>query len=354
MTLLLLFRIIASYVGSIEVEEGCAPRTGLILLNLLGRLGNNHFQIAFARRLAKELCWDVISRQHWQASFLTNDTDYCFPNALLPQEAISDELKDYLEMDEGVLTALDERTRSPSNNKNIGDWVKQLERQGKAWKCEAGSCNHNGASVNRVLARIKNRRSKIRLVHLQAFFINSELMLEGGDNQHWLEINPSCCHHEPPENAVVIHVRHFWERGADGFNQKFTIGVYKDLLKHYNLTTNPVWVVCEPKAVDIQLVQDMRRELKAVIHTGDDPIDAHCILRKAKTLVTSVSSTFSQSAAYFSVTASDMQVHCPVHRLRRPEITLLVPHWKYHLVHKSKKRIKMFDVDHERMREEVA
>jgi hypothetical protein len=72
-----LFSTLLSVLGK---RGPCAPRKGIVIVSLLDKLGYNLLQIAFARRLADELCWDVSFRPLWNPGWGPTEQE-CFPNA---------------------------------------------------------------------------------------------------------------------------------------------------------------------------------------------------------------------------------------------------------------------------------
>jgi hypothetical protein len=167
--------------------------------------------------------------------------------------------------------------------------------------------------------------------------------------REWFTINKSCCQTPtPPDEAVVIHIRDF-DPEDNGMNKGLKWGVYVHILKEYRLLEKPVWIVCQPKSVDTTLVQDLLSHIpNAEVHTGENAFDAYCIMQRAKILIPTTSSSFSQIAALLG--SPDKIVHYPTHTLDHPAVTLSVPDWKYHLVGESLNEIEEFDVDHERLK----
>lgn len=143
---------------------------------------------------------------------------------------------------------------------------------------------------------------------------------------------------------IVIHIRDF-EPEDDDKNKHLKVGVYKDIIEKYYGRGKPVWVVCQPESVQTPIVQDLVHEFGAVVHTGQDAIDAQCILTRARILIPTTSSSFSQISPFIG--SPDMEVHYLTHTLDEPMVTLKVPGWKYHLTNKQVDAIQEFDVDHD-------
>ena len=191
---------------------------GLIVVNIVGRLGNDHFEVALARRLAEELCWSVVYRQHWQPGFLTPETDRCFPNALLPTPTdLSENLRTYLGIDRQLWQRLLVRTKRRAHTETIAKWADQLKQEGKAVMYHAGQREDLATSLRRHVGIIRQQQQqqhtstgdgtndaqpRIRLMVLQDFFIRTDLF-DGNDNKHrsWLSVEPSCCLTPPPIRA---------------------------------------------------------------------------------------------------------------------------------------------------------
>ncbi|KAG7344757.1 hypothetical protein IV203_032288 [Nitzschia inconspicua] len=368
----------------------CPPNSGgLIVLNLLGRLGNNFFEIGFANILARELCWEVIYRPMW-ANFFLNDpkATQCFPNALLPTpHKPNEEWKTSLRIQDSSLSFWKQLTYTESEhyNEQVLEWVGNLT-----------STNKNGTSTSNVLelAHTKvnihaNQMSELihqvgypqdsnnsnnlegetsatptfagtaipittnpkRLLFLSAFFIQYDWLapyLE--DMRYWFAFNSSCCRTSPPpDKTVVIHVRNH-EHGMGNYQ----LSVYKDILKQfgYDQTYN-IWIICQPEYKEDKLMKDFVTEYgndRVRIETGVDEVDAVCIMKHAPVLIVSSGSTFSMMAALLAEPSLGQVVHYPVERLEYPEVTIKVPTWKYHLVdHPSNAKVLEFDFDQDLM-----
>ena len=136
------------------------------------------------------------------------------------------------------------------------------------------------------------------------------------------------------------------------------MGVYRDIIEQYSdgKHERKVVVVCQPDSVNSGIVKDIVKEFKAVAQTGEDSIDAFCILSSAKSIfIASTSSTFSQMAALLAAQKDGgVQIHYPTHTLDYPAVTLNVSSWKYHLTKTDKSGVAEFDVDHQRMKINLA
>ena len=122
------------------------------------------------------------------------------------------------------------------------------------------------------------------------------------------------------------------------------------IMEHYDLTNRPLWIVCQPTSVESEYVKSIisMSKVKPRILTGEDQYDALCILSRAKTLLLSSASTFSQMGALLAGPAAD--VHYPMRVLEQPRTTISMPHFKYHLVdaqNRNTTKVSRFDVPHE-------
>eukprot|EP00978_Attheya_sp_CCMP212_P037582 scaffold178827_cov49-Attheya_sp.AAC.2 len=152
---------------------------------------------------------------------------------------------------------------------------------------------------------------------------------------------------------------------AEYASRSINVGVYKHILEHYDYMDRPVWIVCQPKMVETKIVRQLQEWLimsqkqghqeQVQIHVGVDAYDAFCILTRAPVLIVSDASTFSQAAALVApddITTTDddttqQVVHVPMvdEHNHSPQVTIDIPHWKYHLVDEpSHNHIHKFDV----------
>lgn len=337
---------------------------GIIILDLLGRLGNNIFEVGFANRLAEELCWDVIYRNAWTGQMLKERNQKCFPQALLPPLSLPSNHSD----NQAILFETSRRVsgfrlsdsfkfqeleiRHPSDKKDM-ELLQSMKKSGQLLECHHMKCDFSEMAVTKMIANVSHPESSIRVIHLKAFFVHGGwLQQQKWQNkmQEWFTFDPSCCiTPAPPENAIVIHIRDFTNEKERFFTRQMKSSVYKEILQNYGYTGDqPVWIVCQPKSVNSTQVTELQSMFspRVEIHTGEDAIDAMCIVRQAKVLVTSYGSTFSQAAALIGG-SSIQEVHVPVNTIRKPEITISIPSWKVHLVNETKDGIKEFDVPHD-------
>jgi hypothetical protein len=341
-------------------KRKCAANKGIIVTNMLGRLGNSLLQVTMANRLAEELCWDVVYRKMWGAKWPNPRGRECFPNAILPQLTNISSVQDYapeLEIDAKLwdyLRMMDDETGISLNanaEANIGveKWAETMDEKGLAFRCVHESCDFTKDNMDKVVGQLSLPTSKVRVVYLKAFFVHYDWMRDWGkEYRHWLAMDPSCCPQQPPADAVVIHMRDFSLEGITKTDTDMTSGVYMDILEHYNLTNRPVWIVCQPESVDSILVKNLTALIPTLsVHPGVDEYDAFCILTRAKTFIASMSSTFSQMAGLLA--DPDAVLHYPTFTLNKPRATMKMPMFKYHLVHDSMDKIETFDVDHDNL-----
>ncbi len=332
-------------------DKTCVPhQEGLIVSNILGRLGNDLFEVGMAKRLADELCWKFVPRAMWVPGILNPDTDRCFPNVRDRQHHIhnlselSVEFQDQVGITPELWDDLSVNAKRATGGANIrsGEWLSKLDEQGMVWQCHHLLCNFTAENLEKTVASIKSN-SSVRVVWLSAFFIHHDWMVPYMPKlREWLRVAPECCHSVPPNDAVVIHVRNFAPDEND-MNNHMTSKMYKHLLERYGLVSRPIYIVCEPQSVDSEIVKDLMQEFpnQVKVYTGDNPIDAYCFLTRAKILIPTTSSSFSQMAALMG--EADV-VHYPTHTLDHPAVTLNVPHWKYHLVNQT--QVLDFEVNH--------
>lgn len=402
---------------------------GVIIANMNGRLGNNLFQIALAHRLACDLGWHIIYRENWQGVFpFDQRANTCFPNAMLPTTNSSNFDVDsnrtlawfeYMNIDElsqhfwSTPSHFFHTIRVRQVNDLYATWQNATQNEGKslrlgspyegkydytgAWDVDLvhhlqhsqEDNNANIASSTTAMPASKQTQHTppftpptVRTLHLDAYFIHYEWMRPFMQEirEHWLNFNSQeCCHHVPPGNAVVVHIRNFLPE--EHFNPNYQTSVFVDFLNHVYFDNKDdeqefvLWIVCQPQDVDMELVLALKQRYNATIVTGDDPYDAFCALMQARQLVLSASSTFSQMAALLSphhIAPSDdddddtsrqpssyhakknhqhpaarrpPQVHYLLPTLEHPHVTLVVPHWKYHLVAHDKGSIQKYSID---------
>lgn len=324
----------------------CAPREGLIIVNTLGRLANNLFEVGFANRMATELCWKVLYRPCWQGEIPNPRAAECFPHAMLPKvhtllDNVPFELQEKLRLNSTFWENVS--VKGAQGNHQYQSWLDQRLIEGIGVEMGNNGSLFVGDSPHRLVQRIRNEASRTSLLSLKAFFIHGDWMSEFSDNvREWFTMSDSCCHHEPPENAVVIHVRDF--EPSDHTNMGIKPSAYIHIMNHYNLTHKPLWIVCQPQTVESAFVKALVAAFpnsNLTIVTGQDQYDAFCTLTRAKTLLLTSASSFSQMGAFLS----DAQVHYPLTTLHSPRVTLSVLGWKYHLVdQQTLDKVIQFDV----------
>mmetsp|Transcript_1449 Transcript_1449/g.2189 ORF Transcript_1449/g.2189 Transcript_1449/m.2189 type:complete len:258 (-) Transcript_1449:653-1426(-) len=173
----------------------CARNKGVIVLDLLGLLGNSIFEVGFANRMSKELCWDVIYRNAWISPFLKERSRTCFPKSLLPYQ------------EEPAFNLVGE-----PNTKEDEELWDLLQKKRTSLDCFHRKCNFTEVGLNEMIKNVSSKSSKIRFIHLKAFFIHGEWIRDmkwQKNIKNEFEMNPACCSVSPPENAVVIHIRDF-------------------------------------------------------------------------------------------------------------------------------------------------
>lgn len=329
-----------------QQQRHCAPRDGVVISNTMGRLANNLFETGFAIRLASQLCWNVLFRPHWQGEIPSPRAAECFPNAMLPKDHASlSHIPLEVQRKLKLNSTFWKSASTKEGSRAYHDWFEERQQEGTGKRIGNDASLFTGDAPNRLVREIRNKTSQTSILSLEAFFIHGDWMSgEWSDKiREWFTMSESCCHHRPPEDAVVIHLRDFGPR--DKTNMGIKPAAYIHIMSHYNLTERPVWIVCQPTTVESDFVTEL---LDAIPHenlkivTGQDQYDAFCTLTRAKILLLTSASSFSQMGAFLS---DDAHVHYPLKTLRRPKVTLSVPGWKYHLVDdKTLDRAIRFDV----------
>jgi hypothetical protein len=374
------------------------------------------FEAAFAARMKEQLGWRVVYRTMWNPAFPTAKTDLCFPNVkrevIDEQEKYGDNdpiwsfLKEHggersdheLQQLYDAVTFVDMDindnklvTNQQEANEMHLDWINALGDKAKSIKHMEYPLQD--FHVDTLVEELRNPHSPVRVLQLEAFFIQYVLLFHFvlssflsvviiyqyafgylansfdwmrewmGPNHipHWLHIDEehNCCPTPLPKhiNTIVIHIRDFNPEDDDK-NKNLQVGVFRDIInRYYKKDGYVVWVVCQPKSVKSEIVQDLVKEFNAKVHTGTDNIDAFCILARARIHIPTTSSSFSQMAALLAESnikdrygnTSHVEVHYPTHTLDYPMVTLKVPGWKYHLTNEECTEILEFDVDHSRL-----
>jgi hypothetical protein len=194
----------------------CAPRKGIVIVSLLDKLGYNLLQIAFARRLADELCWDVSFRPLWNPGWGPTEQE-CFPNAnayMAPHDAayaaelgINSTIWNAITYSPPYLAEVDNEW--DTKNRLIKTWTKELSADNKAWRCIHPNCDFSEQAVQAGLAEIRSKKSNTRVVYFESFFMHHEWLKQSRLNiRSLLEVKPTCCSRVPPPDAVVIHMHY--------------------------------------------------------------------------------------------------------------------------------------------------
>lgn len=330
-------------------QSPCAPRKGIVISNTMG-LANNLFEVGFAHRLATDLCWPVLFRPHWQGEIPNSRAAECFPNAMLPTNhdsliGIPHDIQTKLQLNSTFWKSVG----TTKGNRAYQRWLAERQQEGVAVKVGNDAKLFTGDAPKRLVQEVRNETSQTSLLSLEAFFIHGDWMNEWSDKiREWFAMRESsCCHHQPPSDAVVIHVRDFGPK--DETNMGIKPPVYTHIINQYNLTDRPVWIVCQPQTMKSAFVTELLDSLphdNVTIVPGQGQYDAFCTLIRAKALLLTSASSFSQMAAFLS----DADVHYPLKTLGRPKVTISVPGWKYHLVDKqSLDRVVQFDVGRDRI-----
>jgi len=342
----------------LEMYNNCTANRkgeGIIILNFLGRLANNLFEVAYANNLAKSLCWKVLYRQAWDFELPNPRGKYCLPNAMLPEDhRILPELQPHVLEDLGLNQ--EKWTEVLQNKQAYRLWLRSLASQGKAYVMEHQKFPLQGDATERFIQRLNTQKSNIRVASMHAFFIHYDWMERRmTEIRHQLAVHPECCQHAPPTtDAVVFHVREF-SNARNGGNIQYQ-EVFPKLIRHYNWTDRPIWVVCQPKSMNSSIVQAIANATTSgniTIVPGVDQYDAFCTLTRAKTLVGSAASSYSQMGALMMPPLEEggdpaPEFHLPIPRLN-PRVTVHGPTWKYHLVAKSKIDFEVYDVPHDQI-----
>ena len=319
---------------------------GVIVLNFVGLMANNFFELAHANRLAKDLCWKILYRPDWNHELPNERAKQCLPNAFLPEDYTQLPELDSETARELDLTTQESWERIATSKKEYQKWIHRFQEQYQVVESKVFHYD-----PERVIRTANRRNSRIRIINLRAFFIHYTWMEPHlKDIRQQLALHPDCCHKTPPKDAVVFHVRDF-DNPDDGGNIQYD-KVYTQLIRHYNWTDRPIWVVCQPKTVNSPVVSAIRNatESKSItVIPGKDQYDAFCTLTRSTTLVGSAASSFSQLAAVLMSPYDSREYHMFLPRIHGPRVTMHVPHWKYHLVAKNRVEIDTYDIPHEKV-----
>ena len=272
----------------------------------------------------------------------------CFPHALphVPM-TLPPDLEDYLHMTESVRADLAVRAAARQGRYAVGRRRVQgwAEEQNNTWFCHEFQCRYSEPALSQTIHELRHN-STTRLVHLRNFFVHYD-WINGNvqDLKEMFAMEPRCCKTKVPADAVVVHFRNI---EAKFLRHNLTPNMLSSILKHYNYTHRPLWIVCEPQTE--KTVKTFVETLNATIHIGIDGEDAFCMLLQATTLVASQSSTFSQMAGLLG---NATEVHYPLHQLDFPNSTIVNPNWLYHWLNEADDRIIEFNVDPSRIQADL-
>lgn len=335
-------------------------RKGIIVVSLLGRMGNNLFQVAVANRLAEQLCWSVVYRPSWQGP-LAHDarTRTCFPGAFAHASGATD----YHRVPVSVRDALNitaeqwdffQKTRSNAQFDVMRIRVRDSQPDGWWYEIDDTTTRgmHQGLFLDNLVASIQNDTLPTRVIHLRGFFINYQYVQGWLPRiKDWSSVDTTCCQTKPtPSSTIVLHWRDFNDADGKQYMNSNTdwVQVYMDILRQRGWwKRRPLWILTQPSSVNTPDVQRLANLSNAVIHTGVDVPDAMCILQQASTILMSYSSTFSQGPVLLG-DSTGKEVHYPLLTLRRPAVTVPVPTWQYHLANDT--GIARFNVPFEQIR----
>lgn len=326
------------------------PSKGLVVVELLGRMANNLFQVAFARILAKRLGgWHVAVIPDAYSALVVTKNAKCFPHAL-PRGplTLSPDLEEYLNITETqrqdlVLRGTPRRGRYAVGRRRVQAWA---EEQNHTWFCHEFQCRYSEPALSQIIHEFQHNSSMTRLVHLRNFFVHYD-WINGSvqEMKDMFAMDPRCCQSMVPPDAVVVHFRNI---EAKFLRHNLTPSMLSSILKEYNYTHRPIWIVCEPETE--KAVKGFVETLNVTIHFGNDGEDAFCMLLQAKTLIASQSSTFSQMAGLLG---NATEVHYPLHQLDFPNSTIVNPNWLYHWIDEADDKIIEFNVNPSRIQPDL-
>lgn len=321
-----------------KTDDSCAPRKGVVIVGLLEELEFDLLQIGFARRMAEELCWDLLVRPHWKVGFGPAERE-CFPRAipassLVPSDVgINDTVWKAIQYQPLDLKRPD--TEWEESNVLVNSWAKELAKNNSmSWTC-IENCDFREDFVLHVLESTRSTKSNRRVIYLENFFMHYEWLLDWKQNMaDFLEVKPSCCSASPPPEAVVIHLLNMPQPDPRFENFQIEGQEYERLLKKYELRGNPIWIVCDVGCQDTSVAVGLQKAMSGLnvkfVHPTN-PTDAIGILSSAKILVVTPNSLLSSVAA---VLTKGAVVHYPTTRtvLTKSQFALAMPEWKYHTV----------------------
>jgi hypothetical protein len=323
------------------------PSKGLIIVSIMGRLGNNLFQLGFARILAKRLGgWEIaVLHNHDSVFGLDSKATQCFPHALPNTPNIEPDLTAYLNLN--IYTRRDLMGRFypmviqyQRFHARVWEWVAS-QRNTSTWVCHEHTCNYTAPALSETVHDLLRPDSPTRLLHLNTYFRHYDwIMNYEQDLKEMFAINQPCCQTKVPTEAIILHFRNSELRSI---RHNLTPDMVLSILKHYNYTDRPLWIVCEPESKDI--VQSLADSFNATVQFGVDALDAMCMLLQATDLILSEGSSFSEIGALLG---NANRVHCPVHTLDFPD-SLVNPNWHYHWVDERKRKVIELDVKSSRI-----
>jgi hypothetical protein len=362
-------------------QMGCTPHRGLIIVSLLDSLAYNLLQIAFARRMAKELCWEVAFRPLWNVGFGPNEYK-CFTNAItkvtpsIQQDLnINDSIWEAIIYSPKNLTMMD--TDWDEKNSLIKLWSKELAENERIWPCIHPKCIFSEQQVKLHIDNIRSEQSITRIAYLENYFVHYEWLDQWRPSARtWLSVSPTCCSHPPPpSDTIMIHIHHAkLDTPTDHRTETFelTADAYVSWLLHLqqdqhdrnsNVNNNEhsnnnnnssseavgpsIWIVCQSGCGSRPEVQAlMQKPWNAKVVNPRDPMDTVCTLSQASTLLVAPQSMLSSVAATLLV-LPDASVHYPTEggtldgHIR---FSLVMPEWRYHLVANS--TFQKWDIPH--------
>lgn len=318
-------------------DNGDDDGGGVIILNLLGRLANNLFEVSFANRLAQQLNWKVVYRPLWQGVFPDQPrASFCFPHvmqplllddkkttaSITPQPRWKDLPRSIRNHDvfRNLTTPLfwNSLSRRDSSKAYVA-WSEKLEQQTNISMTLVHTKFHflqSESFTHDLVQRLSNSNSSstVRLLHLQAFFIHYDWMQDWIPQiNRWTRINPECCRTTVvPDNAVVLHWRDFSAEDPDHPMAKIDmVPVFYDILEHYNYlpyhqqqqqeqqqqqqngssveARRPIFIVCQPSSLQQVGLRRLVRAIESNLRNPNKSSTSKSVLRNKVNNVTSSS-----------------------------------------------------------------
>jgi hypothetical protein len=319
----------------------CAPRNGLVIISMLDVFEHNLFQIAIGRRLADELCWDLIFRPHWNVGFGPKERE-CFPKIWNSQTHLNESHRHF----PANITSALKFEPVPWNymgpewseaNQVLQTWAKDQSNMKEGWTCIHPYCGLSEAPVQSSLSTIRSEDSRIDTVFLEGYHSIPDLFQNWRPSlRHWLQVKPSCCSRDPPSaETVVIHLHQNETSYQDHRMSYLDIRgeEYRRWLQQYNLEKQPLWLVCEPGCEKSTAVKVLLGYYPlAQVVNPIDRIDMVCLLSQAKTLLVTSNDILSSVAG--AMTPFDSKVHFPTAVAGKSSsmFKMALPDWIYHEV----------------------